>query len=132
MPDGRILEWDSAHGTIEMWTNGKKNAKHVGEFDPNSGNQLPGNKGKPVPGRKLGGMMTGWVIEEFERDSGTFRRRHGLAELSDDDARSLLGLADLGSADLYDISEASLAELSLRFGLAVFPKECEYLLGREF
>ncbi|MEU6212364.1 polymorphic toxin-type HINT domain-containing protein [Streptomyces sp. NPDC047023] len=52
MPDGRILEWDSAHGTIEMWTNGKKNAKHKGEFDPNSGDQLPGNKG---PGRKLGG-----------------------------------------------------------------------------
>lgn len=55
MPDGRVLEWDSAHGTIEMWTNGKKNAKHLGEFDPNSGDQLPGNKGKPVPGRKLGG-----------------------------------------------------------------------------
>ncbi|MFJ5829555.1 ricin-type beta-trefoil lectin domain protein [Streptomyces sp. NPDC093089] len=54
LPDGRILEWDSAHGTIEMWTNGKKNAKHMGEFDPNSGNQLPGNKGKPVPGRTLG------------------------------------------------------------------------------
>ncbi|MFJ3841864.1 polymorphic toxin-type HINT domain-containing protein [Streptomyces sp. NPDC090054] len=55
MPDGRVLEWDSAHGTIEMWTNGKKNAKHMGEFDPKSGDQLPGNKGKPVPGRKLGG-----------------------------------------------------------------------------
>ncbi|MFD7611822.1 polymorphic toxin-type HINT domain-containing protein [Streptomyces sp. NPDC059828] len=55
LPDGRILEWDSAHGTIEMWTNGKKNAKHMGEFDPESGKQLPGNKGRPVPGRKLGG-----------------------------------------------------------------------------
>ncbi|MEU4128652.1 colicin E3/pyocin S6 family cytotoxin [Streptomyces wuyuanensis] len=41
LPDGRILEWDSAHGTIEMWTNGKKNAKHMGEFDPTSGDQLP-------------------------------------------------------------------------------------------
>lgn len=54
MPDGRILEWDYAHGTIEMWTNKKKNSKHMGEFDPNSGNRLPGNKGKPVPGRRLG------------------------------------------------------------------------------
>ncbi|MFG2334079.1 colicin E3/pyocin S6 family cytotoxin [Streptomyces sp. NPDC048604] len=54
LPDGRVLEWDSQHGTIETWTNGKKNAKHLGEFDPNSGSQLPGRKGQPVPGRKLG------------------------------------------------------------------------------
>lgn len=55
LSDGRILEWDSAHGTIEMWTNGKKNAKHMGEFNPATGEQLPGRKGQPVPGRKLGG-----------------------------------------------------------------------------
>ncbi|MFJ6677456.1 colicin E3/pyocin S6 family cytotoxin [Actinosynnema sp. NPDC091369] len=54
LPNGSILEWDSMHGTVEMWTNKKKNAKHVGEFDPNTGKQLPGQKGQPVPGRKLG------------------------------------------------------------------------------
>lgn len=55
LPDGRVLEWDSQHGTVEMWTNAKKNAKHLGEFDPDSGSQLPGNTGKPIKGRKLGG-----------------------------------------------------------------------------
>ncbi|MBB5495728.1 colicin E3/pyocin S6 family cytotoxin [Nocardiopsis metallicus] len=55
LPDGRILEWDAKMGTVEMWTNKKKNAKHMGEFDPDSGNRLPGNKGLPVRGRKLGG-----------------------------------------------------------------------------
>ncbi|MEU4769778.1 colicin E3/pyocin S6 family cytotoxin [Actinosynnema sp. NPDC023794] len=54
LPNGGILEWDSMHGTVEMWTNKKKNAKHVGEFDPNTGKQLPGQKGQAVPGRKLG------------------------------------------------------------------------------
>ncbi|MFI1399556.1 hypothetical protein [Streptomyces sp. NPDC020681] len=76
-------------------------------------------------------LMTKWVIEEFDRGSGQLRGRHRLAGLSDDDVKSLLGLTDLGSGDLYDIPEASLAELSLRFGLPVLPKEFEYLLGRE-
>lgn len=75
--------------------------------------------------------MVKWVMEEFDRKSGQFRRRYTLEGLSDDDARSLLGLASLGSGDLFDIPEPSLAELSLRFDLAVFPKEFEYLLGRE-
>ncbi|MGW0858725.1 colicin E3/pyocin S6 family cytotoxin [Streptomyces sp. NPDC002690] len=56
LPDGRILEWDSQHGTIGMWTNGKKNAKQMRGFDPNKGYQLPGNNGKSIRGRALGGV----------------------------------------------------------------------------
>lgn len=75
--------------------------------------------------------MYRWVMEEFDRESGRFLRRHILDGLSGDDASSLLGLPDLGSADLYDLSGDALIELSRRFGLEVSPIESEYLLGRE-
>ena len=43
---GRIFEWDSQHGTVEMYD---KQGKHLGEFDPQSGEQT-----KPAkPGRKV-------------------------------------------------------------------------------
>jgi hypothetical protein len=53
-----------------------------------------------------------WVLEEFDRVSGKFRSRHRLADLSDEEARLLVGLADLGEGDLFDLPSASLAELS--------------------
>jgi RHS repeat-associated protein len=44
--DGRIYEWDSQHGRVEIYD---KRGRHVGEFDPNSGEQT-----KPAtPGRKV-------------------------------------------------------------------------------
>ncbi|MFS2158275.1 colicin E3/pyocin S6 family cytotoxin [Pseudomonas sp. Pseusp122] len=43
---GRIYEWDSQHGAVEMYD---KRGKHLGEFDPNTGEQT-----KPAkPGRKV-------------------------------------------------------------------------------
>lgn len=43
---GRIYEWDSQHGTVEMYD---KQGKHLGEFDPVTGEQT-----KPAkPGRKV-------------------------------------------------------------------------------
>jgi hypothetical protein len=43
---GRIYEWDSQHGTVEMYD---KQGKHLGEFDPATGEQT-----KPAkPGRKV-------------------------------------------------------------------------------
>ncbi len=54
MPSGEILEWDSPHVTVEKWTNKKKNAQHLGEFNPYTGKQLPGKKGWPIKNRKLG------------------------------------------------------------------------------
>ncbi len=72
-----------------------------------------------------------WILEGFDRESGGFRERHELPELSDLDAMHLLGSEELGDGDLYEISEDSLVRLSLRFGLKVFPKHLEYLLGRE-
>lgn len=33
---GQIYEWDSLHGTVELYT---KQGKHLGEFDPESGHQ---------------------------------------------------------------------------------------------
>ena len=45
-PKGRIFEWDSQHGTVEMYD---KQGKHLGEFDPHSGERT-----KPAkPGRKI-------------------------------------------------------------------------------
>ena len=78
----------------------------------------------PVAGRV-------WVLEEFYRGSGRYRGNHGLLGLSDDGARSLLGLSDLGDGDVFDLLDASLSKISLRFGLEVSPKDFEYLLGRE-
>lgn len=34
---GKIYEWDSRHGTLEKYDS---NGKHLGEFDPNTGNQI--------------------------------------------------------------------------------------------
>lgn len=34
--DGSILEWDSQHGAVEMYN---KRGKHLGEFDPETGQQ---------------------------------------------------------------------------------------------
>ena len=42
----RILEWDYQHGTVEMYD---EQGRHLGEFDPNTGQQLE----KRVPGRKI-------------------------------------------------------------------------------
>ncbi|WP_446697341.1 DUF7683 domain-containing protein [Thermomonospora cellulosilytica] len=70
------------------------------------------------------------MLEGFDRKSGEFCVQHRLPGLSDEDARSLTGLPDLGDADLYDISETSLAEIAHRFGIKVFPQKFEYLLGR--
>lgn len=72
-----------------------------------------------------------WVLEEFDRVSGKFRSRHRLADLSDEEARLLVGLAELGDGDLFGLSGASLAELSARYGLKPPSEEFEYLLGRE-
>ncbi|MDI9925383.1 colicin E3/pyocin S6 family cytotoxin [Rhodococcus sp. IEGM 1341] len=44
---GNILEWDYQHGALEKYT---KNGKHLGEFDPVTGDMTKG----PVPGRKPG------------------------------------------------------------------------------
>ncbi len=35
--DGKIYEWDYQHGTVELYD---KRGKHLGEFDPESGNRL--------------------------------------------------------------------------------------------
>ncbi|MFJ5829556.1 hypothetical protein [Streptomyces sp. NPDC093089] len=76
-------------------------------------------------------LMSKWVIEEFDRESGRLMSRHDLAGFSDADARSLLRVTDLGRGDLYDIFGDPLVEISVRFGLPVSPGEFEYLLGRE-
>jgi uncharacterized protein YukE len=34
LPDGRILEWDSQHGAVEMYD---KRGRHLGEYDPRTG-----------------------------------------------------------------------------------------------
>ena len=40
---GRIYEWDSQHGTLEVYD--KSGKRHLGEYDPKTGRQLkPGNK----------------------------------------------------------------------------------------
>jgi hypothetical protein len=43
---GRIYEWDSQHGTVEVYDN---QGRHVGEFDPFSGERLKG----PDPSRRV-------------------------------------------------------------------------------
>nr|WP_246620043.1 colicin E3/pyocin S6 family cytotoxin [Streptomyces corallincola] len=45
-PKGNIFEWDSQHGTVEKYN---KNGKHVGEDDPETGEQTkPANPGRKV------------------------------------------------------------------------------------
>ncbi len=47
LPDGKILEWDYRHGSVEMWN--KQMTKHLGEFDPETATKL-----KPAdPGREI-------------------------------------------------------------------------------
>lgn len=47
LSDGKILEWDYQHGSVEMYSrNGKK---HLGEFDPTTGLQLKG----PIKNRSV-------------------------------------------------------------------------------
>lgn len=72
-----------------------------------------------------------WVLEEFDRKSGSLRARHRLSGLADSDALTILGLNELGDADLYDVSDASLSYLAARFGLTIIPSKFDYLLGRE-
>lgn len=71
-----------------------------------------------------------WLLEEFDRASGKFRSRHRLADLSDEEARSLVAPAELGNADLFDVPDSALAQLSTKYGLNLDPKKFEYLLGR--
>lgn len=45
-PDGKIYEWDSQHGTVEVYG---KNGKHLGEIDPDSGKRVkPKNKKRRI------------------------------------------------------------------------------------
>ncbi len=47
LPNGKLLEWDSQHGTVEMYD--KLGKKHLGEFDPVTGNMVKDSK----PGRNI-------------------------------------------------------------------------------
>lgn len=44
LTDGKILEWDSQHGDVEVYN---KQGKHQGSADPNTGEMTK----NPVPGR---------------------------------------------------------------------------------
>ena len=46
---GLILEWDSMHGAIEMYD---ARGKHIGEFDPNTGEQTTQSKNKKSKKKK--------------------------------------------------------------------------------
>jgi len=46
---GLILEWDSMHGAIEMY---EARGKHIGEFDPNTGEQTTKSKNKKSKKKK--------------------------------------------------------------------------------
>ncbi len=72
-----------------------------------------------------------WVLEAFDRASRELRGRYRLAGMSDGEVRTVLGVADLGTGDLYDVPDASLVELGDRFGVVVRPESFAYLLGRE-
>lgn len=72
-----------------------------------------------------------WVLEEFDRKSGSLRGRYRLGGLSDSDALTILELDDLGEADLYDVPDASLSYLAARFDLTITPSKFDYLLGWE-
>jgi hypothetical protein len=44
---GRIFEWDSQHGTVEMYD---KQGKHLGEYNPETGEQTkPAKPGRTTP-----------------------------------------------------------------------------------
>jgi len=36
--DGKIYEWDSQHGTVEVYS--KNGKRHLGEYDPGTGKQV--------------------------------------------------------------------------------------------
>ena len=38
--DGRIFEWDSRHGRVEVYS--RRGKPHLGEFDPNTGERTKG------------------------------------------------------------------------------------------
>jgi HK97 family phage prohead protease len=44
--EGNIYEWDRQHGTLEKYD---KKGKHLGEYDPKTGQRTPGKKGKAKP-----------------------------------------------------------------------------------
>ncbi|MEU7120381.1 hypothetical protein [Streptomyces zaomyceticus] len=70
-----------------------------------------------------------WLLEEFDRSTGAYRRHHLLAGLSDAEARSWLGLERL-DGDLYDVPDEGLMYISRRYRIPVSPGEVEYLIGR--
>jgi hypothetical protein len=44
---GRIYEWDSQHGAVEMYD---KQGKHLGEYNPETGDQTkPAKSGRTTP-----------------------------------------------------------------------------------
>jgi hypothetical protein len=47
----RICQWDTLHGGLEVFTAGSE--EHLGGFDHETGERLPGKPGKPVPGRPV-------------------------------------------------------------------------------
>lgn len=44
--DGNIYTWDSKTGALEKFN---KRGKHLGEYDPKTGQRTPGKKGKAKP-----------------------------------------------------------------------------------
>ncbi|MET9723569.1 hypothetical protein [Streptomyces zaomyceticus] len=81
-------------------------------------------------GQVAGECVAVWLLEEFDRPTGTFRCRHLLAGLTDAEVRSWLGL-DRFDGDLYDVPDDRLMDVSRRYGIPVSPGEVEYLLSRE-
>ena len=45
LPDGRILEWDSLHGRLEVYN---ASGKHEGEWDHVTGRQISGPKHRKI------------------------------------------------------------------------------------
>jgi hypothetical protein len=45
LPDGRILEWDSLHGRLEVYN---ASGRHLGEWAPTTGRQISGPKHRKV------------------------------------------------------------------------------------
>jgi len=43
--EGKIYEWDSRHGAVEVYDNA---GRHLGEFDPDTGEQLKPAKAEQV------------------------------------------------------------------------------------
>ncbi|MFB7395742.1 hypothetical protein [Streptomyces sp. NPDC056191] len=81
-------------------------------------------------GQVVGESVVVWLLEEFDRSTGTFRCRHLLAGLPDAEVQSWLGLDRL-DGDLYDVPDDRLMDVSRRYGIPVSPGEVEYLLSRE-